>query len=215
MLPDWILCIRAVVSKVCPRRIGFILVSTAGACAKLCTSISSRAISINARHIGVAIRPDKPPPIGALSLFPTHTPTARFGVNPIIHASRKLLVLPDFTATSRLGKWTKELYPQSGARALLSERISEICSATSRLRTLWDCTDVSSIMLPKLSSTRRIARLSTFIPSFANTPNAPVCSRSLTSPPPSTSVRPRRSGSLSVVIPKSRVSFIAFLSPVR
>src|SRR3989344_5403454 len=68
--------------------------------------------------------------MGVLSLFPVQAPTETLGVYPIIQASRQLFVVPVFAATCLSGKLREFTSPKIGARALLSERMSEIILAT-------------------------------------------------------------------------------------
>jgi hypothetical protein len=73
-----------------------------GGSANCFSGIFFSASSIKARQIGATIRPEISF-MERLSLFPAQVPTARFGVYPIIHASRLSFVVPVFAATSRPG----------------------------------------------------------------------------------------------------------------
>src|SRR3989344_5244582 len=108
--------------------------------------------------------------MGVLSLFPTHTPTTKDGVYPIVHASLLLLVVPVLAATSTPLIKRADLSPKVGALALLSERISEMSKeiffgSTSPLLSRY-----SSSIFPDLSSTLRTAWSSCLIPPAAKTP---------------------------------------------
>src|SRR5205814_1429542 len=90
---------------------------------KSSTGVSFKNSSIKLLQIGAAPKDPATPSIGLLSLFPTHTPTARCGVYPIVHASLKSSVVPVLTAATRE---RVSAFPNSSARAALSERIEFI-----------------------------------------------------------------------------------------
>ena len=133
------------------------------------------------------------------------------------------LTLPEAAYIAALPQAPTYLSPYGSHRAaldarqklVLSESISVISNATFLSNTCRSDTSGSSSTVPEVSSIRKIVLCSAFFPSFANTLYAPTCSNSFTSPPPSTRVSPKRSGSLSVVIPMSPASLIASLIPVK
>ena len=87
----------------------------------------SRSVAkvINSAKIGAA--PVRPLVliIGALSAFPTQTPTTISLVYPNVRLSRKSFVVPVLAAAGN-GKFSTEFGPNAGVRAALSDRMLEI-----------------------------------------------------------------------------------------
>ena len=78
-------------------------------------------------QIGEApVMPEATDDMGVLSLFPTQVATKKSFVYPKVQLSRKLFVVPVFTATFLPGRLRIELKPNAGARAAGSERIELI-----------------------------------------------------------------------------------------
>ncbi len=97
--------------------------------------------------------------IMVLSVLPTQTPTANWGVYPTVHASRKLFVVPVLAAAGRPSASSSGLgRPMAAQRASLSERISFIKKASCGERiSLLVGSSYLYRTLPSLSSTRRMA----------------------------------------------------------
>src|SRR5258706_16102275 len=77
---------------------------------------------MNSFQIGPAPETPETLTIGVLLALPTHTPTTRFGVKPIVQLSRKSVVVPVLAAAG-LSICNALWSPNSGKRALLSLRI--------------------------------------------------------------------------------------------
>src|SRR3989338_4782010 len=122
-----------------------------------------------------------------------------------IFGSNSPLILKDRPVAEKTGRSLRIsglLDPKIKARAALS--LSTLISSRTTAGSTTCFTrgaSHSSSTLPEESSMRSSADCGVCFPSLANAANAPTCSTSFTSPPPSTNQRPKRLRSVSVVYP--------------